>query len=382
MKKHSYFSPSGIEKWFNCPASIAMENFFSSEKKSFYLQEGTIAHKLAEILLKNRLYKKNIIYSFHPSKEMLLYVKSYVNKVWEYSVGNNLLIEYKVDYSSLVGIPNQFGTADAIILSSDKIQIHDLKYGFYKVSAKNNKQLQLYALGALNTLNVKVREIEVYIHQPRLNHFEKWITTFENLLQFEKLVKKSTQKAFFAIQYAKKYGIQRLSSTLFNPGIQCKWCGVSGGVCRSEVQYYLKSIKNILGFQKDYLLNKKLGKKNILNNNFYNNSLSLNEFSILYSQLILVDRFIKSIKNRIKFNLKKGNKILGMELKNKIGKRVWKDEKSVDKLLKSFKIPKKDRYVQKLITPLQAEKTLQKKHPKIWNKLNSLIIQVINKYTF
>jgi hypothetical protein len=51
-----------------------------------------------------------------------------------------------------MGLPGAFGTADAIVLSDDgeTLTVVDYKNGYTEVDAERNAQLMLYALGALN----------------------------------------------------------------------------------------------------------------------------------------------------------------------------------------------------------------------------------------
>lgn len=81
------------------------------------------------------------------------FVRRYVDTVWSLADSNTLLVEQRVDFSDIVGVPGQFGTADAIIITPNELQVHDLKFGReVKVTAENNKQLQtLCTLGAGET---------------------------------------------------------------------------------------------------------------------------------------------------------------------------------------------------------------------------------------
>ncbi len=57
-------------------------------------------------------------------------------------------IEQRLDFSEWV--PDGFGTGDFVIIADGTMEICDLKYGKgVPVSAVNNKQMRLYALGAI-----------------------------------------------------------------------------------------------------------------------------------------------------------------------------------------------------------------------------------------
>ena len=58
------------------------------------------------------------------------------------------MVEQRLDFSRWV--KDGFGTGDAIIVADGTLRIVDMKYGTgVSVSAENNSQMRLYALGAL-----------------------------------------------------------------------------------------------------------------------------------------------------------------------------------------------------------------------------------------
>ena len=60
-----------------------------------------------------------------------------------------MFVEKQVDYSNYV--PDGFGTSDCIIVCGENLHIIDFKYGKgVPVSAEDNPQMKLYALGAVN----------------------------------------------------------------------------------------------------------------------------------------------------------------------------------------------------------------------------------------
>lgn len=394
MKIHSLFSPSSAEKWFNCPASLSMEMDLSSISFCKETQEGTIAHKIAEKVLKNRLNiekksKKNFfikkkVYAsdyikykffskqitksiFSITEEMTSYIQRYIDKVWIMSINKELLIEKKVHFSKFINISNQFGTVDAIIISPKEIQIHDLKYGFTKIEAKKNKQLQLYALGVLNKFNSKkffFDNIRICIHQPRLNNFSEWKTTVKDLLFFSEYAKFAAQYASFAINIKNYKGINYLNKNMFNPGFkQCRWCKASGGNCKEETLFHLKKFSG----------NKKIKRIELFNVQKKINQLTLEELSFLYKKSNELRKFIFSIRNRVFLELKKGNTISGLKLiKNKNYNLSWMDENIAEIILKKI-IPFKKRYIKKLISPSQVRKLIINKLPNVWSKIEVFI---------
>ena len=166
MTAHALLSASSSKRWLTCTPSSRLEATLPEPKKpagSFdYSQEGTMAHSLAEIKLRhhynqigyeeyNREYEiiKNTPY-FNEDFEAnvdnyVLYVRSQIGE------GDTPLFEQRVDFSDWV--PDGFGTADVVILSKHSIRVIDLKFGKgVPVSAVDNPQLRLYALGAYSKI--------------------------------------------------------------------------------------------------------------------------------------------------------------------------------------------------------------------------------------
>lgn len=85
------------------------------------------------------------------TEEMAELVQGYVDHVNSVVYGGQLLVEQRVDFSPFVGVPEQFGTADVVILRSDELHVIDLKTGRTPVEVENNSQMLIYALGALNS---------------------------------------------------------------------------------------------------------------------------------------------------------------------------------------------------------------------------------------
>lgn len=185
-RKHAILSASGAYRWLACPPSARLEEQFA-ETTSTYAEEGTLAHALAE--LKLRLYLKQITTKEFAKKlrelekneyysaSMLDYVESYTSIVMEKineararSKDAVVLLEQRLDFSDWV--PEGFGTGDVVIISDGVLEIIDLKYGKgVPVSAEDNAQMRLYALGALATFDslYDIKTVRMTIVQPRLD---------------------------------------------------------------------------------------------------------------------------------------------------------------------------------------------------------------------
>ena len=154
---HAVLSASSSDRWIHCPPSARLcENY--EDVSSDYAAEGTDAHSLCEYRLKEALGipSDNPIESLEwYSKEMeecaegyAGYVLELVEKAKQSGMTPTVLIEQKVDFSRWVN--EGFGTADCIVIANKTLNIVDYKHGKgVEVSAEENSQMMLYALGAI-----------------------------------------------------------------------------------------------------------------------------------------------------------------------------------------------------------------------------------------
>ncbi len=205
---HARLSASGAKKWINCPGSIQLEENFE-DKPSQFAEEGTNAHALGEAKIRlatkeyNRTKYHNAIRNLEITEDMEDYAESYKNYIIErYNSALQktpdaiLMLEQRLDFSKYV--PDGFGTGDAVIIAEGKLEIIDLKYGKgVEVSAVDNPQLRLYALGAYEAFDMLYGfdTVEMTIYQPRLDNISSENISVAELLEWGESVKKAAQLA-------------------------------------------------------------------------------------------------------------------------------------------------------------------------------------------
>lgn len=185
-RAHAILSASGSERWLTCTASAQLEQQFA-EETSTYADEGTLAHSLGELHLRKFLgrvdepvFKANLDKLVkHPlyAHEMIDHIETYVTVAAERisaararSQDAQVLLEQRLDFSAWV--PEGFGTGDCVIVADDILEVVDFKYGKgVPVSAVENTQMRLYALGALWVFGMlyNIETIRMTICQPRLD---------------------------------------------------------------------------------------------------------------------------------------------------------------------------------------------------------------------
>lgn len=190
--QHAFLSASSSHRWLFCPMLPALEADYHN-KDTVYTREGTAAHELSELKLQyqtgkikkatyTKKYKAFTENSEFYNEEMEEATDRYVDLVMErYNSYDNASIELekRVDFSQWV--PDGFGTSDVVIIADGVIEIIDLKYGKGQpVSARQNSQMGLYALGAYAAYDIAYDfdKIRMTIVQPRLDSIsteEVWV---------------------------------------------------------------------------------------------------------------------------------------------------------------------------------------------------------------
>ena len=201
-RDHALLGPSNAYQWAACPPSARLSEGLP-DTGSEAAKEGTLAHELAELKLRNYFHsvdfgKRKLAAAVKKLKEnplwddeMMGYTDDYMDYVkaaaLSFPAEPTVAIEKKVDISEYV--PECFGTADCLLIGGGVIHVIDFKYGKSpsgRVEAENNLQMQLYALGAWTASRMlyRVDRIRMSIVQPRLpDGITEWEIPLEKLLE-------------------------------------------------------------------------------------------------------------------------------------------------------------------------------------------------------
>lgn len=211
MAKHALLGASGASRWLTCTPSARLEEQFE-ETTSTYAEEGTLAHELAELKVRKYFIEpmgtrkfNNQIKKFKEHElwddEMLGHTETYLDYIQglahSYNSKPYVAVEKKVDYSSYV--PEGFGTCDCVLMADSTLHVIDLKYGKgVEVSAVDNPQLKLYALGAYLAYSwlYGIRMVKMTIIQPRLNNISEFEMELADLLEWAESIKEKAQRAY------------------------------------------------------------------------------------------------------------------------------------------------------------------------------------------
>lgn len=204
--KHALLSPSSAHRWLACPPSARLTEHMP-DKPSSYAEEGTRAHALCEETLTRSLqawsdgepegYPAASTACDGPDREpeeMIAAAQTYVDFIHELWMGSvaepAVYIEQPVCMDTWV--PECSGTCDCLLITNDCLHIIDFKYGKgVAVSAEENPQLKLYALGALQLFAgiYEISTVRMSIVQPRIKaEPDTWEISADDLLRWAKEV--------------------------------------------------------------------------------------------------------------------------------------------------------------------------------------------------
>ena len=264
---HAVLGASSAHRWLVCTPSARLSEKFDQRygrKESEYAAEGTKAHALGELKIRQALYKADGMTAAKHSRmgkaeqeaypginsrrykalrdalgdipeDMEQATDSYCDVVMskylrtrEADPGAQLLLEQRLDYSTWV--PSGFGTGDAVIVSDRLLEIMDYKHGTgIPVSAVDNPQLRLYGLGAYARFHTLFNfpAVRMTIIQPRLESVTEETLAVDELLHWAETAVVERAKLAWA------------GTGEFVPGEHCRFCSAKA-VCSARVARGLK----------------------------------------------------------------------------------------------------------------------------------------------
>lgn len=399
--EHALLSPSAAKKWLGCPASLACEVGSPNESGAAAVN-GTAMHTLSEYALNaikdghqgrdfdvakffapvasERVVVRNegkgpMVIAADEQPGDVLVTDDFVSQVSKYvnycapimAAAEVVEIESRVSLTRILhpGFeldcePLQtFGTADFVALLRNHdaggvfdgytLIVGDLKTGRHKVTAAENKQMMLYALGLLRKyrLSYDISAVKLFIFQPYAGGADEWDTTPTALEHFAKFASKQALKALDAYQRGKK----GLTSADFRPSNDaCQWCRFSEK-CNAKVKaasHTMDELADVGGIE-----------------------LTPDVLKAEYDKLPLMRQHIADIEKAMYTHLMAGKPMDGLKLvEGRPGNRAWSDTAAVEKAIEL--LPEQAvMYKQTVLSPTEAEKAL--KGSGFWSTFEPLI---------
>lgn len=256
--KHALLSPSSAHRWLNCPLAPRLEAQLP-EQPSEYAREGTLAHSVCEITAKKKFkkfkaaeynkalkkYKTSELWDDEMLRTAEVYVEHLSERAMSFENEPYVTFEVKVDISDYV--PEAFGRCDCVMFGGETLIITDYKHGKgVPVAVEENPQLMLYALGALKLYQPlfggAIKNVEIYVDQPRLSSYEGWKVSTEALLRWGEEIKPKAQMAYMGFGE-------------YHAGDWCRFCRANG-ICKAQAEQQTSAFDDFAEIiQNDGLLN-------------------------------------------------------------------------------------------------------------------------------
>lgn len=333
-REHALLSASSAHRWLACPPSAVAAELYPDPGSDF-AREGTLAHEVAEWVAsgksKTQNLNKGLDDGFTP--EMLEHARTYRAYIDELIKGPDavVLLEQRVDFSDWV--PDGFGTCDCLIIQGDTLTVVDYKYGQgVAVSAQDNPQMRLYALGALNDYGIAydVQKVEMHIYQPRINNISTDTLSVDELTEWaEKVVKPTAAKA------AKGKGT-------YKAGAHCKFCP-HAGKCRTLTKTCTEYVETH-GMRVSVP------------------TLAPHEVAEVLQFEPIVALWLNRVKAQALNTLLSGGEVPGYKVvEGKLGNRKWTDELQVAQALNEAGYSEADYTTVSILSPAGMDKAIGKK---------------------
>lgn len=210
-RAHALLSASSAHRWVYCTPSARLEEQFP-DAGSDAAAEGTVAHALAEVKVRQYFYPQEVSRQKmaravnklkkdgHWADEMQGYTDEYLDYVKSAAMAfahvPHADVEKTVYFDKYA--PEGFGTADCILIGGDTLHVIDFKYGKgVPVSAEENLQMILYALGAYEACRIlyPIETVKLSIVQPRIDNISEWEIPLSVLVAYGEMI---SDKAAFA----------------------------------------------------------------------------------------------------------------------------------------------------------------------------------------
>lgn len=348
---HSLNGPSSFARRMKCPASMQME-MGEKGKESVYAKEGTYAHEIAEICLRENKepesfsgkkvgefkHENGDITEFIADGDMLESVSIYVDHCRSL-MNDNSIIEKKLDIPILGkdGDRHVRGTCDFMSLKDRTLHTVDYKHGKgVSVSPFENIQGLSYGIGASSLYNIDDWDkLRITIIQPRSQGkaIKSWDIEKEDLLYWKMDMASATLET-------------QKDDAEISPSKECKFCSVL-----YKCKGYVELIKDVLGMD---ILDEK--SKPMELNKLNDEQLS----DIFLNKLPLIKNWLSKVEDYAQERAESDKPLPNTKLVRSKQIRKWKDPKEAEEFFTSLKGDLV--YEKKFKTAPQMEKLLGKKN--------------------
>lgn len=374
MSAHAKLSPSKRHRWAVCPGSIREEARYPESSSGPAAIDGTHSHTLLEHCIKNNLRDPQTLVgqtltdhdgAFTVDRDRagrvalaVDYIRSRVN---EYGGHCEVLAEERVDPAHLTGRDDLSGTVDCQLWGGNVLEVIDYKDGMGVVEAKDNLQLEQYAIGVLARFKLTPFEpypfdtVRTTIIQPKLATKGMRPISSHDVSVTDLLARLPQITAEAA-------ATDHPEAPLVPGEKQCKFCQHKGA-CSALAGDVMKEV----GLMFSPIQAVEVNPLDMAQQSAEKNPTAMTDDQIrqVLEAAPLVRQFIEGVEAEALRRLESGQSLPGFKLVRGRGSRSWTlpEDQMAEKLIK-MGIPKGAVYETKLISPAKAEKLVWTKKVK------------------
>lgn len=388
---HNRLGPSKGHRWTLCPGSVREEAKYPDDSNEAG-DDGTHTHTLLERCLVTEVPARTYVgmpFNDHAGEFVVDVARAErVQVALDYIEERRTLYGYctiggelRVDPAPIVGVSGLGGTCDVSIVAplARTLEVIDYKDGMNPVSASDNPQLELYALGKMAGFfgAYPFDRVRMTIIQPKLA-----MKGLPPISGVEVPVQALLDRAPF---YAAAARATEAPDAPLVPGeSQCRYCRAKGG-CSALAAQTLGSIGTMFGpvAMSPLIPDAAPVTPMDMATNVANKeptTLSNEKIREVIEAAPLLRKFVEAVEEEALRRLKSGTSIPGLKLVYGRGSRQWAlPEEEMAKKLTAMGIPKSSVYETKLISPAKAEKVTWTKRDGTQKQLTERQLKLMDK---
>lgn len=363
MSTHAPLSPSSAYRYMRCPGSVREQAKYPEKPSGPGAVDGTHTHTLLEHCIKNSVDLNAMSMvgqtltdhegSFIVDADRAKRVQVALDHIASLN-GTAVIAEQRVDPAHLIGRDDMSGTVDIQVHADDPVRgrvlhVVDYKDGMNEVEAKDNEQLELYALGVLAGFKLPINVeypfdyVNMTIIQPKL------------AMKGGNPITSHTMSVSDVLALIPKYvvggaAVDKPDAPLVPGDKQCKYCRASG--CSARAQEAMKmsgiafpSLPATVQQVSDQVAAQDPA------------SMTSDQLRQILEAAPLMRQTIEQAEAEAQRRLESGQSVPGLKLVYGRGSQSWSiPEDQVVEKLKGMGVPKDAVYKTSVVSPAQAKK--------------------------